>query len=164
MALPDVLVRGTLDTALACIDEPFTGELVVEKCDDSVRSIDLQLVRVETISAQHRLCSPVRTDSEYGVCWLWCDAVTADGNVREPTEVQNLQIADGVVTPGLTLPIHMVLPRLFTCSSTAAKMLQIDFEVNVIVQMDGGLQMTENIPIKLYHFPRGDALDGLAAL
>ena len=31
------------------------------------------------------------------------------------TEIQNIQIADGDVCPGLPIPIFMIFPRLFTC-------------------------------------------------
>lgn len=39
----------------------------------------------------------------------------AEGYARDATEIQNIQIADGDVCRGLSVPIHMVFPRLFTC-------------------------------------------------
>lgn len=39
----------------------------------------------------------------------------AEGYARDATEIQNIQIADGDVCRGLSIPIYMVFPRLFTC-------------------------------------------------
>ncbi|TRZ02387.1 hypothetical protein DNTS_003246, partial [Danionella cerebrum] len=39
----------------------------------------------------------------------------AEGYARDATEIQNIQIAEGDVSHGLAIPIHMVFPRLFTC-------------------------------------------------
>jgi hypothetical protein len=47
---------------------PFTGEVNIEECMTSVRSVELQLVRVETIDRE------------------------GYSTIREATEVQNIQI------------------------------------------------------------------------
>lgn len=39
----------------------------------------------------------------------------AEGYARDATEIQNIQIAEGDVCHGLSIPIYMVFPRLFTC-------------------------------------------------
>ncbi|XP_059542429.1 vacuolar protein sorting-associated protein 26C isoform X1 [Myotis daubentonii] len=88
--LPKFLVRGHLNSTNCVITQPLTGELVVESSEAAVRSIELQLVRVETCGC-------------------------AEGYARDATEIQNIQIADGDVCRGLSVPIHMVFPRLFTC-------------------------------------------------
>jgi hypothetical protein len=62
----------------------------LEKCAVPVRSVELQLVRVETCGC-------------------------AEGYAREATEIQNIQIGDGDIPPMVEIPIHMVFPRLFTC-------------------------------------------------
>lgn len=36
------------------------------------------------------------------------------------TEIQNIQVGDGDVRRARDIPLHMVLPRLFTCPTTAA--------------------------------------------
>lgn len=46
--VPKFRISGRLDSTLCKITEPFTGELCVEHCDAVIRSIELQLVRVET--------------------------------------------------------------------------------------------------------------------
>ena len=58
------------------VDLPFTGEIVVEESQAAVRSIELQLVRAETVK------------NEKGEA------------TKELTEIQNLQIADGDVARG----------------------------------------------------------------
>lgn len=78
----------------ACVSNP--GEITVTKCAVEIKSIELQLVRVETCKYM-------------------------EGEAKEATEIQNIQIADGNVVRGLAVPIHMVFPRLFTCSTCIAK-------------------------------------------
>lgn len=46
--LPKFLVRGHLNSTNCVITQPLTGELVVESSEAAVRSVELQLVRVET--------------------------------------------------------------------------------------------------------------------
>jgi len=105
--------------------KPFQGELTITKCAVDIKSIELQLVRVESCSYM-------------------------EGEAREATEIQNIQIADGNVVRGLAIPVHMVFPRLFTCSTTQAKQFKVEFEVNLIVLFADNHMVTENFPIKLY--------------
>lgn len=46
--IPRFLVTGRLDSTNCCITNPFTGELIVENCAVPIKSVELQLVRVET--------------------------------------------------------------------------------------------------------------------
>lgn len=46
--VPDFFIKGHLDTVCCDIKRPFKGKLVVVKSAISIRSIELQLVRVET--------------------------------------------------------------------------------------------------------------------
>jgi hypothetical protein len=73
-----------------------------------IKSIELQLVRVETCGC-------------------------AEGFAKDATEIQNIQIGDGNVCPGIPIPIHMVFPRLFTCPTLAAKTFKVEFELNVVI-------------------------------
>lgn len=45
---PDFLLKGVLDSTKCNIEEPFTGHVILERCSIPVRSLELQLVRVET--------------------------------------------------------------------------------------------------------------------
>lgn len=47
-SLPKFLIRGHLDATNCVISLPLTGEVVVENSDVPIKSIELQLVRVET--------------------------------------------------------------------------------------------------------------------
>lgn len=47
-SLPKFLIRGRLDATNCVIAQPLTGELVVERSEVAIKSIELQLVRVET--------------------------------------------------------------------------------------------------------------------
>uniref|UniRef100_H2YPC0 Uncharacterized protein n=1 Tax=Ciona savignyi TaxID=51511 RepID=H2YPC0_CIOSA len=44
-------VRGRLDSCVCCITKPFMGELIVERSENPIRSIELQLMRVETVGS-----------------------------------------------------------------------------------------------------------------
>jgi hypothetical protein len=123
--IPQFLFEGFIDNCACQITRPFTGEIIVKKSEIEIKSIELQLVRVETISYM-------------------------EGEAREATEIQNIQIADGDVVRGLSIPIHMVFPRLFTCSSVKQKGFQVQFEVNLITVFADNHTVTENFPIQLY--------------
>ena len=73
----------------------------------------------------------------------------ADGYARDPTEIQNIQIAEGDVCRGMEIPIYMVFPRLFTCPTVASSNFKVEFEINVVVLLADGYLITENFPIKL---------------
>eukprot|EP00128_Syssomonas_multiformis_P008760 Colp12_sorted_trinity150504_noHs@36040 len=122
--LPEFLIKGHLDSGVCTITQPFTGELTVEHCNSPIKSIELQLVRVETVGC-------------------------AEGYAREDTEIQNIQIGEGDVCRKITIPIYMIFPRLFTCPTLTTKTFKIEFEVNLIVILQDGLVIRENFPIKL---------------
>ena len=73
-----------------------------------------------------------------------------EGEAREATEIQNIQIADGNIVRGLSIPIFMVFPRLFTCATTLARQFKIEFEVNLIILFADNHMVTENFPLKLF--------------
>ncbi len=39
----------------------------------------------------------------------------AEGYSKDLTEIQNVQIGEGDVPRGISIPIYMIFPRLFTC-------------------------------------------------
>lgn len=123
--IPEFLFEGKLDHTNAHVNFPLTGELLIKKCAVDIKSIELQLVRVES-------CTYL------------------EGEAREATEIQNIQIAEGNIVRGLSIPIFMVFPRLFTCATTIAKQFKIEFEVNLIILFADSHMVTENFPLKLY--------------
>eukprot|EP01094_Clydonella_sp_ATCC50884_P022388 TRINITY_DN5124_c0_g1_i1.p1 TRINITY_DN5124_c0_g1~~TRINITY_DN5124_c0_g1_i1.p1 ORF type:complete len:297 (-),score=88.83 TRINITY_DN5124_c0_g1_i1:288-1178(-) len=122
--IPKFKIVGVLDNATCLINQPCTGHLVIEEADSEIRSIELQLVRVETCGC-------------------------ADGFAKEATEIQNIQIADGNVARGISIPLYMVFPRLFTCPTTAARTFKVEFELNLVIMLTDGHLISENFPIKL---------------
>ncbi|KAM9992691.1 hypothetical protein ACTFIY_010139 [Dictyostelium cf. discoideum] len=122
--VPTFKISGGLVSAICNINEAFQGHMVIESADTVIKSVELQLVRVETCGC-------------------------ADGYAREVTEIQNIQIADGDIWRNFKIPLYMVFPRLFTCISTAGKTFKIEFEVNLVIMLEDGHLITENFPIKL---------------
>ncbi len=125
-AIPKFLIRGRLARTACSLDAPFTGEITVAESETRIRSIELQLVRVETINAG------------------------GGDKGREATEIQNLQIGDGDVCRNLPLPLYMIFPRVFTCPTVITDSFRVEFEVNVIVAFEDAYSVTENFPIVLY--------------
>ncbi|KAL1516954.1 hypothetical protein ABEB36_000781 [Hypothenemus hampei] len=121
---PDFLLSGHLDTVCCSITKPLKGHITLVRCVAPVRSIELQLVRVETCGC-------------------------AEGYAREATEIQNLQIGDGDVPQNIPIPIYMVFPRLFTCPTLLTTNFKIEFEINIVVVFDNNHLITNNFPIIL---------------
>lgn len=132
-AIPRFHVRGRLSKTNCSLSAPFTGELTVVASEARIRSVELQLVRVETITY-------------------------AEGQAREATEIQNLQIGDGDVPRGLAIPLYMIFPRIFTCPTSISDSFRVEFEVNIIVVFEDSYMVTENFPIRLYRAPVGAAV------
>ncbi|KAJ8922342.1 hypothetical protein NQ315_004285 [Exocentrus adspersus] len=121
---PDFLLKGELNTVCCNITKPFIGKLMLVHCAIAVRSIELQLVRVETCGC-------------------------AEGYAREATEIQNIQIGDGDVPRNIPIPIYMIFPRLFTCPTLITNNFKIEFEVNIVVVFENDHLITNNFPIIL---------------
>lgn len=47
-SVPRFCITGKLDSLYCKLSEPLTGEVVIEQCEAVIKSIELQLVRVET--------------------------------------------------------------------------------------------------------------------
>ncbi|KAJ8313304.1 hypothetical protein KUTeg_009090 [Tegillarca granosa] len=125
--IPKFKVKGKLDSSNMCINKPLTGELVVESCASPIKSIEIQLVRVETCGC-------------------------AEGFAKDATEIQNIQIADGNVVRGVAIPIYMIFPRLFTCPTLSTNNFKVEFEINIVLVFQDDHLVTENFPIKLTRF------------
>lgn len=123
--IPRFSIKGHLNKTSCSLSSAFTGELVVVHSEAKIRSIELQLVRVETI-----------THGEH--------------TSKESTEIQNLQIGDGDVCRELPIPLYMIFPRIFTCPTSISDTFRVEFEANIIVVFEDHYMVTENFPIKLY--------------
>lgn len=122
--VPRFKVSGCLDSSVCDITRPLSGEVKIEHCDAVIRSVEVQLVRIETVGADH-------------------------GFSKEATEVQNIQIADGNPPRGIPISIHMIFPRLFTCPSVATKSFKVEFAVNLVIMLEDGHLISENFPLQL---------------
>jgi hypothetical protein len=107
-SIPKFSIRGKLRSINCPLNAPFTGELTVVESATRIRSIELQLVRVETI-------------------------ISGSQVAKESTEIQNLQVGDGNVCKNLAIRLYMVFPRVFTCPTIITDSFRVEFEVNIIV-------------------------------
>ena len=81
---------------------------------------------------------------------------------KEATDIQVTQVADGDVAAGLELPIHMVLPRLYTCPSVSARAWGVSFELSIaaVAGDASGAEASASVqlPITLVRTKRGTLL------
>ncbi|ETV99877.1 hypothetical protein H310_07912 [Aphanomyces invadans] len=123
--IPSFRIKGNIHRTNCPVNLPFTGEIVVESASAPLKSIELQLIRVESVTH-------------------------AEGIARDATEIQNVQVGWGDVARQVSIPLYMIFPRLFTCPSMLTPAFKVQFEVNVVVLFDDGYMLTENFPIHLY--------------
>ncbi|KAI0488914.1 hypothetical protein KFK09_028753 [Dendrobium nobile] len=96
------------------LSEPLSGELIVEASAVPIRSIDVLLLRVESILTGERIIS-------------------------DTSVVQITQVADGDVCRSMTLPIYVMLPRLLVCPTVLNGPFSIEFQVSIVVSFKSEL-------------------------
>jgi hypothetical protein len=140
-SIPNFKVSGTLHRQSCFVNLPFTGDVVIEASEADITSVELQLVRVESISRSLGGGS-VSASSGGG----------SEGGdfARECTEVESIQIGAGDVTRGVVIPIYMIFPRIYTTPTLTTAQFKVEFEVNLIIIFADGYQVTENFPITLH--------------
>ncbi|XP_044465299.1 vacuolar protein sorting-associated protein 26C isoform X1 [Mangifera indica] len=106
-------VTGKVSTQCSLV-EPLTGELTVEASSVPIQSIDLHLLRVESILLGERI-------------------------VTETSLIQTTQVADGDVCSKLMMPIYVILPRLLTCPTVFAGPFSIEFKVCLVITFQSEL-------------------------
>jgi hypothetical protein len=68
--------------------------------------------------------------------------------------LQSIQLADGDICHGMEVPIHMILPRLYTCPSITTGSFSINFELNLVVAFQTGANPSDkNALMAAYKFP-----------
>ncbi|CAD8044903.1 unnamed protein product [Paramecium primaurelia] len=117
-------INGLIDTSICQFQEDFHGSLIIEECDSEIRTIDLQLIRVEKL--ENNL-----------------------GKISEATEIQLIQIVEGNATRGLEIPFHMIFPKFFSCPNFQFREFSVDFEVNLVMILYDGFKVTLNFPINI---------------
>ncbi|CAG9782345.1 unnamed protein product [Diatraea saccharalis] len=105
-SLPQFQIYAEIDSTVCPLDKPLTGKIRVDECTVPIKSIELQLVRVETCGC-------------------------AEGYSRDATEIQNIQVGEGDVARGRDVPLYMVLPRLFTCPTVTTT----NFKIGTLVEL-----------------------------
>ena len=123
--IPKFRITGKLHKSKCAINQPLTGEVIIELSAAPISSLELQLVRVES--------------------------VTIDGlATKEATEIQNIQIGDGNLCRNFIVPMYMMFPRLFSCPTVLSSLFNIEFELNLICVFGDGYMVTENFPLVVY--------------
>ncbi|KAL0589355.1 hypothetical protein ABG067_002574 [Albugo candida] len=122
---PDFQITGHIHRTNCPVDLPLTGEVTIARTDVPVKSVEIQLIRVESI-------------------------IYGDKTARDATEIQNIQIGQGDPCPELAIPIYMIFPRLFTCPTMITPEFRVEFETNLVILFENGNMVTENFPIVLY--------------
>ncbi|KAK4843330.1 hypothetical protein QYF36_006825 [Acer negundo] len=115
-------VTGRMSTHCSLLD-PISGELTIEASAVSISSIDIHLLRVESVLLGEKI-------------------------VTETSLIQTTQIADGDVCRNMTLPIHVILPRLMTCPTIFAGPFSVEFKVTITISFQSELAM-ETLPLEL---------------
>ncbi|OVA15180.1 Vacuolar protein sorting-associated protein 26 [Macleaya cordata] len=106
-------VIGKIPTQCSLLD-PINGELTVESSAIPINSIDIHLLRLESILVGEKI-------------------------VTETSLVQTTQIADGDVCRGMTLPIYVILPRLLTCPAIFAGPFSVEFQISIVISFQSEL-------------------------
>lgn len=122
--IPDFRISGLLHRSHCSINRPFTGEVNINSSVASIRSLELQLARIESVSSASKF-------------------------QQEASEVMRIQIGEGNLCRDMLVPIYMVFPRLHSCPTLKTNMFMIEFEINLIVIFDDGHVVTENFPISI---------------
>lgn len=103
--LPELKSGGFRITGKICtqcsLSDPISGELTVEAAAVPIHSIDIHLLRVESI-------------------------MVGDKIVTETSLIQTTQVAHGDVCHNMSLPIYVILPRLLTCPTVFAGVSSFD--------------------------------------
>jgi len=98
----DFLFEGLIEHAYCDVNHPLKGYIIPHKYNYPLQSLEIQLVRIETYK-------------------------TTQETLHEGTEIQNIQIADGDVPIGVKLPIFMILPRYYSCTSFDVEEVSVIF-------------------------------------
>ncbi|KAK6127722.1 hypothetical protein DH2020_038528 [Rehmannia glutinosa] len=107
--LKSEVVSGDGKICTQCsLSDPIGGELTVEASAVPIQSIDIHLLRVESILVGEKIAT-------------------------ESSLIQTTQIADGDVCRGMTLPIYVILPRLLTCPTIFAGPFSVEFKVSIVI-------------------------------
>ncbi|CAF1267090.1 unnamed protein product [Adineta ricciae] len=119
--VPKFKISGHLGSLCCTITNPLSGELIIEESELPIKSLEIQLLRIETCGC-------------------------AEGFSRDSTEIQNIQIGDGDVARKIEIPIRMLFPRTFTCPTLITTNFKIEFEISIVLVFDDDRMISEISP------------------
>ena len=123
--MPNIKIVGRIDNLHCSLNKPFTGYIAIRNSDWKIQSVDIQLSRVECFN----------------------DALNKPQ--KKVTEVQNVQIIDGNVMKDVDIPLTMIFPKFFSCTSFEFQAISVQFEINIVVSFMTGYQISKNFSLKL---------------
>jgi len=97
-SVPKFRFEGKIYSTNCAFNEAFDGYIITKDSEFVIKSIEVQLVRVENF----------------------------DGKTFA-TEVQNIQVADGDVIRDNEIPLYMMFPKIYSCPSVTHAKFSIDF-------------------------------------
>ena len=96
--IPKFKFEGEIASTNCCFTEPFDGYIIKSHSELQIKSVEIQLVRVETFEGK-----------------------------TSATEVQNIQVADGDCINDIEIPTYMLFPKIYSCASQEHKKFKIQF-------------------------------------
>ena len=124
--IPTFQLKGRVDNLNVDIGKEFNGWIKVMNCQIPIKSLEIQFVRNERVSL---------TNGEI---------------LNEISEIQNLQIGDGEILLDNEISLNMLFPRHFCCACIENKYVKLIFDVNIILVLENGYVITENIPLNCW--------------
>ncbi len=140
-AVPEVLIQCCLHSSNVCLDVPLTGEVVVKHCDKKIKSLECQLIRVESFT---------RGGDQPEVSSNRDKGVTGAVAYRNCTEIQTLEIVHSDPCHNLSIPVYMVLPRKFACPTMLTQRVQVEFQIKWLCILENGLTLSTTQPLVLW--------------
>ena len=124
--IPKFLLKCHIDNTNVNISKELDGWVKIMECSLPVKSLELQFVRNEQVF------------------------LTTGETLTEVSEIQNLQIGDGDVIKGTEISLNMLFPRHFCCATIETKVVKLSFDINIILVLNNGFVITENVPLNCW--------------
>jgi hypothetical protein len=132
-------VTGKLATQCS-LQDPLSGELTVEASSVPITSIDIHLLRVESIIVGERIVTETSLiQSTQVLKWPFWFVNVVIVISKCFANLDHVQIADGDVCRNMTLPIYVLLPRLLMCPSVFAGPFSVEFKVCITISFKSKL-------------------------
>lgn len=120
------MLKCRVDNTNVDIGKEFNGWIKVINCEIPIKSLELQFVRNEKVTFQ------------------------SGDTISEVSEIQNLQIGDGEVLLDNEISLNMLFPRHFCCAAIENSIVKLSFDINIILVMNNGYVVTENVPLNCW--------------